>query len=70
MNAQIQPISELNRRATNALVREVGIVNTLRFLNQFRVGDGDYTVERDQLFGDMSVKDIIRDIKAQRRTGT
>ncbi len=70
MNAQIQPIAELNRRATNALVREVGIVNTLRYLNQFRTGGGDYTVERDQLFGDMSVKDIIRDIKAQRRTGT
>ncbi len=70
MNAQIQPIAELNRRATNALVREVGIVNTLRFLNQFRIGGGDYTVERDQLFGDMLVKDIIHDIKAQRRTGT
>ncbi|MFM8332777.1 MAG: hypothetical protein ACKN9T_13915 [Candidatus Methylumidiphilus sp.] len=67
MNAQIQPIAELNRRATDALVREVGIVNTLRFLNQFRVGGGDYTAERDQLFSGMSAKDIIREIKAQRR---
>ena len=66
MNAQIQPIAELNRRATDALVREVGIANTLRFLNQFRIGSGDYTAERDQLFSDMSVKDIIREIKAQR----
>jgi len=68
MNAQIQPIAELNRRATDALVREVGIVNTLRFLNQFRIGGGDYTAERDQLFSGLSVKDIIREIKAQRRT--
>jgi hypothetical protein len=67
MNAQMQTIAELNRRATDALVREVGIVDTLRFLNQFRVGSGDYTVQRDQLFKGMSVKDIIRDIKAQRR---
>jgi hypothetical protein len=59
--------SRVNRRATDALVREVGIVDTLRFLNQFRVGGGDYTAQRDQLFKGMSVKDIIRDIKSQRR---
>ena len=69
MNAQIQPIAELNRRATDALVREVGIVDTLRFLSQFRAGSGDYTLQRDQLFDGMSVKDIIREIKAQRRSG-
>lgn len=67
MNAQIQPIAELNRRATDALVREVGIVNTLRFLNQFRAGSGDYTAEREQLFKGMSVKDIVGEIKAQRQ---
>ena len=67
MNAQIQPIMELNRRATDALVREVGVVNTLRFLNQFRAGSGDYTAERDQLFNGLSAKDIIREIRAQRR---
>jgi len=67
MNAQIKTIAELNRRVTDTLVREVGIVDTLRFLNQFRVESGDYTVQRDQLFNGMSVKDIIHDIKAQRR---
>lgn len=59
----------LNQRATSTLVREIGIVNTIRFLNQFRAGSGDYTAEREQLFEGMSVRDIIKDIKAQRSSG-
>jgi hypothetical protein len=67
MSAQIQPISTINQRATDALIREVGVVDTVRFLNQFRTGSGDYTAEREELFRGMSVKDIIDDIKAQRK---
>lgn len=66
MSAQIQHVSELTHRATHALIRELGIVDTIRFLNQFRAGHGDYTVEREQLFEGMSVKDIVADIKARR----
>lgn len=69
MNVHIQTISALNYRATSALIRELGSVNTIRFLNQFRTGSGDYTVEREQLFEGMSVKDIINEIKAQRKGG-
>lgn len=69
MSVQIQPVSELTHRATHALVQELGIVDTIRFLNQFRAGHGNYTLERGQLFEGMSVKDIVADIKA-RRTGS
>jgi len=67
MSAQIQPITELTYRATNALIKEFGVVDTIRFLNQFRAGSGNYTMEREQLFQGMSVKDIVKEIKAQRR---
>lgn len=70
MTIYLQPISELTQRATNALIKEIGIVDTIRFLNQFRVGSGDYTKERDQLFKDMSVNDIISEIKTQRQADT
>jgi len=36
MTVRIHPIFEVNRRAKGALIREVGVVDTLRFLNQFR----------------------------------
>ncbi len=69
MTTHLQPISEVTQRATNALIREIGVVDTIRFLNQFRAGAGNYTIERDQLFKGMSVQDIIREIKAQRKAG-
>ncbi len=63
----IQPISEVTQRATNALIKEIGIVDTIRFLNQFRAGVGDCTKERHKLFKNMSVKDIVGEIKKQRK---
>ena len=70
MSVSIQPISELTSRARNALVQELGVVDALRFLNQLRSGNGDYTAEREQLFKGESVKSIVAGIKAQRGSGT
>jgi hypothetical protein len=69
MNEPIQPISELTNRATNALIQELGVVDAMRFLSQFRVDSGDYTSEREHLFGGESVNSIVAEIKAQRSGG-
>lgn len=69
MTARIQPISEIDRRAKDALIREVGVIDTIRFLNQFRAGSGDYTVERERLFKGMTAKEIIAEIKSRRTEG-
>lgn len=69
MNAVIQPISEVNQRARNILIQELGAVDAMRFLNQFQVGSGDYTAEREQLFKDDTVKSLVAGIKAQRSGG-
>lgn len=45
MNIQPKPLSELTRHAIDLLSKEMGIVDTVRFLNQFTVGYGDYTEE-------------------------
>ncbi len=50
--------------------KEVGVADTLRFLGQFRSGDGDYTAEREHVFQGESVKSIIADIKSQRNSRT
>lgn len=66
MTVHIQPLSRITERAKLILVKELGVVDTLRFLSQFRSVDSNYTVERKQLFAGESVKDIVADIKAQR----
>lgn len=66
MNVEISPLSEINRQATAILVREIGIVDTLRFLSQFSTGSGDYTQERGQWVGNLSLEQITSEIKAKR----
>jgi hypothetical protein len=66
MSVTIQPLYEITNRAERVLVKELGVADTLRFLGQFRSGDGDYTAERERLFQGESVKTIIADIKSRR----
>lgn len=66
MSAHLDPIAQVTQRATDALVRELGVIDTIRFLGQFRVGSGDYTIQRQALFEGMSVQDLAAQIKAQR----
>ena len=64
MNIETRPISEISRRATRILFKEVRVVDTLRFLNQFSVGRGDYTKERENWLGEITLEDAISQIKA------
>ena len=66
MNAHLNPIARVTARATEALVKELGVVDTIRFLGQFRAGSGDYTAQREQLFEGLSVSEIAKQIRAQR----
>ena len=66
MTTETKPLAEITQTAIHLLCREMGVVSTARFLNQFSVGYGNYTAERDQLFGHLSVEEIASQIKRQR----
>ena len=66
MSAEIRPLSEISEKAQEILIREMGIVDTFRFLNQFNRGSGNYTREREQWLHDLSLDDITSAIKADR----
>ena len=63
------PLSEVSNSAKDALIEKLGVIDTLRLLNQFRAVSGDYTTEREQLFKGESVKSIVAAIKAGKTTG-
>jgi hypothetical protein len=67
MIAATVPLTELTTSTIQLLCREIGVVNTARFLNQFTVGYGNYTEEREQLVGDLTVDEIVQEITRQRR---
>jgi hypothetical protein len=55
MSAPIRPLAEITAQGTAILIREMGIVDALRFLNQFRPGSGNYTKERQRCLGELSL---------------
>jgi len=67
MNAHLEPISRVTQRATDVLVRELGVVDTIRFLGQFRAGSGNYSADRDDLLRGLTVADIASAIRARRQ---
>ncbi len=63
MNVQPKPLSEITQQAMSVLAKELGVANTLRFISQFTSGYGNYTEERRELYADMSLDDILNNLK-------
>ena len=70
MTIQTQPLSELTQRAIEILSRELGAADTIRFINQFTTGSGDYTAERDALFENATLAQIVAEIKSRETNGS
>jgi hypothetical protein len=63
MMVPTKPLSEVTLQALAVLIKEIGVVNTVRFLNQFTMGHGDYTAERDTLFDDLALDALLAAVK-------
>ena len=66
MITEIKPLVEINQQAIRLLYQALGLVNAIRFLKQFTVGFGDYTQEREDLFGKKTLDEIIGEIEKKR----
>lgn len=63
MNIEMLSIPDLNRRAFEALCREIGPGDALRFLGQFGLVSGDYTLERRDLFRGLDIDEYPRAVR-------
>ena len=63
LEIKTKPLTEITKEALDILFHGLGTVNTIRFLNQFTVGHGDYASEREELFGHLTMDELVRDIK-------
>jgi len=63
MIAETKPLTEITQTALRVLYRELGLVNTIRFLNQFTSGFGDYTEERRKLLEDQTLEEALTEIR-------
>lgn len=67
MITEIRPLVEVNQQAIHLLYKELGVVDAVRFLKQFTQGYGNYTQERESLFADKSLDDIVNEIEKRRK---
>ena len=66
MAVALKPLREVTQEALHVLFREIGIANTIRFLNQFSLGQGNYTEEREQLFAELPFDEAVKAIRDRR----
>jgi hypothetical protein len=55
---------ELRREGWIALTQRLGVSGAIRFLMQYEAGRGDYTVERRELFSDLTLDEAIARIQS------
>jgi hypothetical protein len=68
MITDVRPLVEVNQQAITLLYKELGVVDAVRFLKQFTQGYGNYTQEREVLFANKSLDDIVSEIEKRRKT--
>jgi len=57
---------QIRTKGLEALVRELGTVGMIRFIQLFEPGSGDYTKERKDLLKDVTLDEIMSEIRSKR----
>jgi hypothetical protein len=63
MNAILSDPVELRRQGFEALVKALGWVNAVRFLQQYETSRLDYTSEREQFLPDWDAQTLLQKLR-------
>lgn len=61
------PLAEIKTKGWLALVKELGYAGATKFILLYETGEGDYTKERKELFKDITIEEIVMEIKKGRK---
>ena len=64
MMLDTRPLIEITQEALRLLYRELGLVNTIRFLSQFTPGFGNYTEERRIATENQTLDEVLAEVYA------
>ena len=67
MDIQKMTSEEIRQAGLEALTRELGPAGTVRFLQLFETGHGDYSTERHSWLDNIDVKTLAENIHQQRK---
>ncbi len=60
-------LPEIKTKGWLALVKELGYAGATKFILLYEAGQGDYTKERKELFKDITIDEIIKEIKTAQK---
>jgi len=66
MNVQMMTPQQIRVAGLAALSRELGLVGMIRFMQQFEMGQGDYSRDRHQWLDQYTVDDIARMVREKK----
>ena len=58
--------AQIRERGIEALAKALGPVGMARFLQQFEMGSGDYTQDREEWLKGLTVDQVVGEIKRRR----
>lgn len=68
MNVQMMTPQQIRVAGLAALSRELGLVGMIRFMQQFEMGQGDYSKDRHQWLDKYTVDDIAKMVSEKKTT--
>lgn len=68
MNAQSMSLEQIRIAGMEALMRELGIVGMVRFMQQFETGYGDYSKDRHQWLDNQDMETVLKRIREKRES--
>lgn len=70
MNAQSMSLEQIRIAGMEALMRELGIVGMVRFMQQFETGHGDYSKDRHQWLDNQELETVLKRIRKKRESNS
>lgn len=64
MAIAIRPLTQITVEALRLLYAQLGLVDTMRFLNQFTYGFGNYTEERRAMVEAQTLEEVLAEVRA------
>lgn len=62
---QLVTINEIRIAGIEALIKELGPVKAVKFLQQYETGKGDYTKERAKIISEMNMESFWKDMEME-----
>jgi hypothetical protein len=68
-DVRLMGLPELRSRGFEALIRELGVANSLRFLHLCGTGTEDYTQDREKWLAGLTIEQIEEEVRGMKLRG-